>query len=233
MPILRDIPVALNAEDVLVTRGKRRLQPGLLRDAEEAIALGQTLWQPVAYYDWFEIGAIEGEEVRLAVSNGASAEPVLRVGPKADLLAGARRVLMAVGTIGPALEHRVHELQQGGEILASYLLDSAGVVALGEVGEALRCLAEEAAHQLDWGLGAAISPGSLVGWPLQGQRQVCGLLSLEAIGVRLNEHCVLEPHKSFSAVIGIGPGYDSKHVGSICKFCALQDTCWRRREDPS
>jgi hypothetical protein len=233
MPILRNVPVVLNAEEVLASRGKRRFQPGLLRDAEDAIALGQTLWEPVAYYDWFEIGGIEGEDVRLVVSNGASSEAVLRVGPKVDLLASAQRVLMAVGTIGPALEQRVHELQQAGENLDSYLLDSAGVVALGAVGEALRCLAEEAAQTLDWGVGAALSPGSLVGWPLEGQRQVCALLSLESIGVWLNEYYVLEPHKSFSAVIGIGPGYESKHVGSVCKFCALQDTCWRRREDRS
>jgi hypothetical protein len=233
MPILKDIPVTLDAEEVLASRRKRRWQPELLRDAEDAIALGETLWEPAAYYEWFEVQGVKGEEVHLILPNGASREAVLHVGPKVDLLVSAQRLLVAVGTIGPALEQRVQELQQAGEMLASYLLDSAGVVALGAVGEALRCLAEEAAQGLDWGLGAAISPGSLVGWPLQGQRQVCGMLALERIGVRLNEYCVLEPHKSFSAVIGIGPGYESKHVGSICKYCALQDTCWRHREDAS
>jgi hypothetical protein len=233
MPILKNIPIVLQPEEILATRQKRRFQPGLLRDAADAIALGQTLWEPVAYYDWFEVGGVEGEEVELIVSNGASSSAALRVGPKVDLLADARRMLVGVGTIGPALEERVYELQQEGEILASYLLDSAGVVALGAVGEALRCLAEEAAQALDWGLGAAVSPGSLVGWPLEGQRQLCGLLPLESIGVRLNDYYVLEPHKSFSAAIGIGPGYESKRVGSVCKYCALQDTCWRRREDVS
>lgn len=233
MPILRDIPVSLRAEEVLASGGKRRFQPGLLRDTEAAIALGQTLWEPRAYYDWFEVRGIESEQVSLILPNGASKEAVLQVGPRIDLLAAAQRVVVAVGTLGPALEQKVYDLQQGGEALASYLLDSAGVVALGAVGEAIRSLAEETAQKLDWGLGPAISPGSLVGWPLQGQRQLCALLPLESIGVRLNEYYVLEPHKSFSAVIGIGPGYESKHVGSICKYCALQDTCWRRREDPS
>jgi hypothetical protein len=170
--------------------------------------------------------------VRLA-ANGAGAEAVLEVGPKADLLAPARRLLVAVGTLGPALERRVEELQAGGEVLAAYLLDSAGVVALGAVGEALRCLAEETAAEQGWGVGAAVSPGSLVGWPLQGQRALCGLLPLDQIGVRLTKHCVLEPHKSFSVAIGLGPGYEGRHVGSVCKYCALQDTCWRRREEPA
>jgi hypothetical protein len=113
------------------------------------------------------------------------------------------------------------------------MLDSAGVVGLGAVGEALRCLAEETAAREEWGVSAALSPGSLVGWELVGQRELCALLPLDSIGVRLNGYCVLEPHKSFSLVIGIGPGYDSGHVGSVCKFCALKNSCWRRREDPS
>ena len=96
----------------------------------------------------------------------------------------------------------------------------------------IRDRAEEVAVEAGWGVGAALAPGSLVGWPLEGQREVCGLLPLQEVGVHLNAYNVLEPHKSFSVVIGIGPGYQGKHVGSVCKFCALQDTCWRRREDP-
>jgi len=72
-----------------------------------------------------------------------------------------------------------------------------------------------------------------VGWPLRGQRELCGLLPLEQIGVRLTSHSVLEPHKSVSALVGLGPDYPSARVGSVCKYCALQETCWRRREDPS
>lgn len=233
MPILQDIPVTLTADDVLAMRRSGRPRPELVRQAEEAIALGADLWRPAVVYDWFEVAGLTGEEVRLAPLNGRGADTALRVGPKADLLAGAKRALVAVGTIGPALEERVVELQAAGELVLSYLLDSAGVVALGAAGEALRCLAEEVASGAGWGVGAALAPGSLVGWPLYGQREVCGLLPLADIGVRLNGHCVLEPHKSFSVVIGVGPGYQARHVGSVCKFCALQDTCWRRREDPA
>ncbi|MGD8398071.1 MAG: hypothetical protein PVG11_04385 [Anaerolineae bacterium] len=223
----------MTVDQVLAMRRSGRPRPELVRQAEEAIALGEDLWQPAAVYDWFDVQGPAGEEVRLTPHNGRSAGAVLRVGPKAELLDGAERALVAVGSIGPALEKRVGELQAAGELVLSYLLDSAGVVALGAAGEALRCLAEEAATGAGWGVGAALAPGSLVGWPLYGQREVCGLLPLADIGVHLNSHCVLEPHKSFSVVIGVGPGYQARHVGSVCKFCALQDTCWRRREDPS
>lgn len=231
MPTLRDIPITLAAEEIIAAPKSRRINPGLLRDAEEAIAVGQTLWQPQALYDWIDVRQVEGERAILSSSNGA--ETVLHIGPKADLLSPAERVLVSVVTIGPALEQRVNELQMGGDHMKAYLLDSAGVVALGAAGEALRCLVEDTARELGWGVSPSLSPGSLVGWSLFGQRELCALLPLEEIGVRLNEHCVLEPHKSASGLVGLGPGYELGQVGSVCKYCSLQKTCWRRREDPA
>jgi hypothetical protein len=233
MPVLRHVPVAVTPDQIVRTPPGRKVQPGLLEDAARAIVLGETLWQPVLVYDWFDITILDAEDICLRASNGDAREARLRVGPKVGLLAGAERAIAAVATIGPALEQRVQELQAAGDALQSYLLDSAGVLALGVAGEALRSRAEEAAHQEGWGVSPAVSPGSLVGWPLKGQRALCALLPLDEIGVRLNDHCVLEPHKSFSALIGFGPGLAATKVGSVCRFCALQDTCWRRREDPS
>jgi hypothetical protein len=233
LPILRDIPIALTAHEIIATNSQRPIRPALLRDAEAAIALGQTLWQPAAVYDWFDVQDVDGEWVQLSSPASPGVRANLHVGPKAGLLEHARRALASVGTIGPALEQRVHELNTGREGLKGYMLDSAGVVALGAVGEAVRCLVEEEAEGLGWGVSPSLSPGSLVGWPLRGQRDLCSLLPLDSIGVQLNNHFVLEPHKSASGIVGIGPGYDSPRVGSVCKYCALQKTCWRRREDPS
>jgi hypothetical protein len=233
MPVLRNIPIAITAEEILAAGGQRRIRPEILRDAKEAIALGSTLWQPVALYDWFEVDAFEGERVVLSSNSQGDRQGTLRIGPKADLLLKAERALVGVATIGPELEHRVQELQAAGESLKAYLLDSAGVVALGAVGEAIRCLAEEAAADQEWGVSPFLSPGSLVGWPLAGQRDLCALLPLDAIGVQLNSHCVLVPHKSASGLIGLGSGYEASKVGSVCKYCSLRDSCWRRREDPS
>jgi hypothetical protein len=224
MAILRDVTINLTAEELLAAQGRNEGRAGLMAAAEEAIALGQTLFAPVAVYDEFEVRGVAGERVELAVDTAS-----LTVGPKADLLAPAKRLLMAVYTIGPALEARVGELYGAGKPLLSYMLDCVGVMALGVVGERVRRLAEERAAGRGWGVSPALSPGGLVGWPVQGQRELCALLPLADIGVRLNQYCVLEPHKSVSLVVGLGPGYDSHEVGSVCRYCALRDTCWRRR----
>jgi hypothetical protein len=225
MPILQDVTITLTAEELLAAQGRNESRPGLIAVAEEAIALGQALFAPVAIYDEFEVHGVTGERVELAANSAG-----LTVGPKTDLLAPAQRLLVTVYTIGPALETRVGELYRESEVLLSYMLDCAGVMARGMVGERLRRLAEERAAERGWGVGPALSPGGLIGWSVQGQRELCALLPLADIGVRLNQYCVLEPHKSVSMVIGLGPGYETHEVGSVCRYCALRDTCWRRRE---
>jgi len=226
MTILNNIPITLNPEKVLLAQylGRRRsFSPSILRSVQQAIALGQELFAPAAVYDEFPVRGIEGET--LILSEGVQ----LDIGPRIDLLYPAEHVLIAVDTIGPALEKRVEELQASREVLEAYMLDSVGVVALSAVGEALRKAAEQRAVELGWGVSAALAPGSLVGWRLQGQRDLCALLPLEAIGVRLSDSCVLKPHKSASMLIGLGPGYESSQVGSVCRFCSLADNCWRQR----
>ena len=232
MPILRDIAVCLTAEELLSAQRSQSNQPGLVAAAEQAIRLGDSLVSPAVVYDEFEVGSSEGERVSVAPLYPSSLDPLhLTLGPKANLLAPARRLLVAVYTIGPALEARVGELARDRESLQSYLLDCVGVMALGAIGERVRGLAGDVATARAWGVSPALSPGSLVGWSLQGQRELCSLLPIADIGVRLNDYCVLEPHKSVSLVIGVGPGYESHEVGSVCLYCALKDSCWRRHRN--
>ena len=228
MMISHGFAISLTPEEILdAQRGgrTRARNAALMQAAQKAVALSQSLVEPAAVYDEFVMHQVAGEEVFL---DGGGC---LRVGPKADLLAPASRLMVAVYTIGPALERRVNALSTSGEGLLAYLLDSAGVMALGAVGESLRQQVEQRAAESGWGVSPALSPGSLVGWPVQGQRDVCALLPLEAIGVQLNAQCVLEPHKSVSMVVGSGPGYSSSHVGSVCRYCSLADRCWRRRKE--
>lgn len=231
MTLQHDFPFILTPEEVALAQYRRRpatIPISLLEAARQAVHLAQTLAAPAAVYDWFPLREVAGREVRLDLSSGSRQ---LTVGPHADMLAPARQVLVAVYTIGPALERQVRHLHETGDDLLAFMLDSAGVLALGGIGERLRQQAEEHAARQGWGLSPALAPGSLAGWPVQGQRELCALLPLEEIGVRLNDLCVLEPQKSVSLVIGVGPGYPAAHVGSLCACCALADTCWRRRDD--
>ncbi len=234
MTILRELSITLQPAEVLEEQGGGRRRPPrreLLAAAEQAVDLTHSLIAPAVASEEWVVRAVDGPQVLLAAAENGNAtqEWHLTVGPKADLLAPAQRLVAAVYTIGPALEIHVRQLQAAGENLLAFMLDSAGVMALGAVGELLHQQIELRAQEFGWGTSAALSPGSLVGWSIDGQRELCALLPLDEIGVRLNDHCVLEPFKSVSLVVGLGPGYDSKHVGSVCAFCCLAERCWRRR----
>ena len=72
MPILQDVTITFTAEELLAAQGRNEGRPGLVASTEEAIALGQTLFAPVAVYDEFEVRSVAGERVELAVDAASS-----------------------------------------------------------------------------------------------------------------------------------------------------------------
>ncbi len=178
---------------------------------------------PALIYDFFPVEAVADGVVHLPA--GMS----LTIGPNAALLEPAEELLVGVLTIGPALDAAVSICFRSGEELVGLMLDSAGVIALGRVGEQGFALARQRAEALGGGVSASFAPGSVPGWSITRQWELCALLPIEEIGVELSESGLLVPLKSVSFAIGIGRGYEEHEVGSLCHLCALQDTCWRRR----
>lgn len=203
MTIVKEIPVSLTAREVVdsLHRG-RTAAPKMLEKTEEAVVRAEDLWEPVVVFDWIGIEAVSDAEVRINPSNGGV--DTLDVGPHADLLKKAEIALVSVHSIGPRLDEAVRELNRKGDNLLAYLLDSVGVVGLGKVGEAVRAMAEKEAEERNWGVGANLSPGSLVGWPLEGQAPLCSLLPIQEAGITLNTSNILVPFKTVSGLIGLG-----------------------------
>ncbi len=230
MPVLSDIPIELDAREVVLAlhQGKK-VPPSLVSETRTAISKSRPWMHPRALYAWVSVREVAGEKVVLQPANG-NQHVSLNLGPHADLMTAAELALVSVVTIGGELNRQVDALNKAGEFLGAYLIDSIGVVALAEVGKTVRRYAEEQAAARGWGVSAALAPGSLQGWPIEGQFDLCSLLPLDEIDVRLNESGVLVPFKSASSLIGTGRRYRSQKVGSVCRFCMRADTCWRRRK---
>ncbi len=230
MPILNKISIKIDPKEVVLAlhHGKRAPEE-LVSEAEVTLKECQALLQPRAVYEWINIQGIKGEYV-LVTSTKDSQVIGLRVGPHAYLMEQARLALVSAFTVGRKLERLIDHYNKEGDILKAFLADSIGVVALARVGEAVRRLAEREAESKGWGVSPSLAPGSLVGWSLTGQRDLFSLLPIQEIGVSLTENGVLKPFKSVSSLIGIGPEYKEKKVGSVCHLCSRAETCWRRRE---
>lgn len=231
---LTDISVLIDPETVLLTLNKGRSIPRLSAGMQAAVEEARALINPAAALAWVRVGKVDGAYVAISSETAAGAISAnLELGPHADLMASASIALVSVGTIGDDLDTAVSALNQKGDLLEGYFLDSAGVVALAEVGRAVREMAEATAGGFGWGVSPSLGPGTLAGWPLTGQRELWNFLDGDTVGVLLSDSGVLKPHKSATGLIGLGAGYGSRRVGSVCGFCQLRDTCWRRRENAS
>jgi hypothetical protein len=229
MPALREWELCPDVDMVLRAQGADPSQVRARRSravdiAEQAIAQGGKLLQPAVALATVRVEELRHEQLRL-VGGGVLAGPLV-----AQHLYGAKTVVAAVCTIGPALE----------EAASGYFADDpAFSVALDAFGSAaVDLLAQAVCERVDdeavaEGLKTtiAITPG-LVGWPLAaGQRQLFALVDAASAGVSLTAGYMMVPHKSTSLVIGSGT--DVERTGETCDFCSMALTCRHRQERAS
>ena len=222
MPVLKGIEVTLT-EDRLA---QDLTEPDIHREAARALDRAHKLIDPKIAYRWVDVVAVDDESVTV-VESATGGETRLELGPKTHLIAPAKCALISVCTIGASLDAEARMLNEQGEPVVSYLLDSFGVAALGEVSRAAWRLAEERAQSRNWSVGPCLAPGSLKGWPLRDHRSLCSLVPLSSIDVRLNEAGLLIPFKSTSSLVGIGPSFTDRQVGSACRHCRRAPSCWQ------
>lgn len=224
------VPVSILPEQLLQRmtsdRGRRRKPPHFQRLAEDVCALLPDLLRPAVSWCLTERESLLNGTVHLRDPLSGK-KGFLTVGERAHFLEPAQEVILAVKTIGQLLEGEVHRLQ-GENPLKSYVLDMAGVIAVDQVSDWFRMKVQDLAVGKGWGVGPSLLPGSLAGWPVEGQGEICHFLDLAQIGVSLNRFSVLNPHKSDSVAIGLGSGYTEQVVASLCGDCSRKEVCpWR------
>jgi hypothetical protein len=147
--------------------------------------------------------------------------------PRIGVLWGpVEHAAVAVCTIGEALERRVRALWEARELPLASMLDSVGSGAVESLAEYVNDLL------CGQGLPALrvtnrISPG-YADWDVAEQRALFRLCAAEAIGVTLNEACVMTPGKSISLLVGAGPEARVDHYFSQCARCWMRDCAYRR-----
>jgi len=140
-------------------------------------------------------------------------------------LQAAKQVGAFVCTIGPELEDQASALFAEDPALA-VALDAVGSVALQRLAHSVREATALEMGRTGWQVGVAISPGA--SWGLEiGQRQLFALVEAGLIGVSLNNSSLMQPKKSTSFVLGVGP--DMTSTGSPCDLCDLRENCRYRK----
>ena len=151
----------------------------------------------------------------------AALSPLAEIFPRASSL-----ILFAV-TLGAPVGERISELFDSGEFALGTALDAAASEATELAGDALdRALLAEARGK---GTNDALrvlrySPG-YCGWNLTGQRALFAALRPGEIGITLNERCLMDPLKSISGVMVLGPAeiHEFDNDYAFCAECRTKD----------
>jgi hypothetical protein len=221
---VEDFRPSLDVADVLRGQGvdPTRARPTAVAAAQEVLDEAHALLAPAATYTVLPVHDFHHQTIELD-GGAAFTGPLV-----ARALAGATWVALAVCTIGPALEERVHVLLASNPVRAM-ALDGAGVAAVGEVSRMLVARIRAQASARGLGSGMRASPGQ-EGWSIWQQRVLFGLVPTGEIGVRLTESCLMLPRKSVSFAVGMGP--EMRPDAVACDFCSRRNRCrWRVRSE--
>ncbi len=198
-----------------------------LEPTEKIFEHARKLWRPRGILRQISVDSVEGEMV--SIGSREKSGLTLAMGFSSRFLKTAHQVMVGVYSIGDALRQAGIEAATRHCHLDSYLYDLIGLTVLEQTGKAINHIVEKTAAKKNWGVGPFLSPGSVHGWDLAEQKTLCSILPLHEIGVTVTDSAVLIPFHSVSFIIGLGPDYDDKTVGSTCQVCSRRESCTIRK----
>ncbi len=220
MTLLPSIPTKVTCEEVAAcTEGDSQL---FTKEIGRAVSRANNLIRPAAALEWVRVVSTGPTSITVMTS---TAKITLETGEQSKIWHHAKKILVSVVTIGPLLDQHICKLNQSRDSLGAYLLDCAGIAALRQAGTIVCQLAEKKALEHQWGVGGIAGPGGIDGWYLDDQQQICTLVPIDDINVKIDNKGILYPLKTVSGLIPIGPGYKRQTVGSTCRHCCQQETC--------
>jgi len=198
----------------------RRAAPSaaVARAIEGIVAQALPLLQPRGT---FSLYALAGQTAHSLSLGGQTLK-----GHIGEFLHGARRVAVFVATAGGEITRQAEIRCRGGDAFAGWALDAVGSWAAEAAAGALR---SHLGHHLAAGEGFTLpySPG-YCGMDLAEQRKLFRLIDAEAVGVALQPSLLMEPIKSVSGIIGLGPRADVATDLTPCDRCPLVGCHMRR-----
>ena len=161
------------------------------------------------------------------VCQAGQSRTTLHVGPiVASQLRDSVALAVFVVTVGSAISDAARQRWRSGDSLAGCLLDAIGSAAAERCAERLAAEVAGCCEPIGWRTTHRFSPGYCT-WPTDDQRALFALLPAERIGARLTASGMMEPLKSVSGIIGLGPRV--RWGPYPCEHCGVPDCTYRAR----
>jgi hypothetical protein len=210
-------PAAVLAGQGIDASGRAARLPALQAAAARALAEGMPLLAPAVATRVVLVERASLVEVVLAGGETFRGEAVAR------RLSGSLQVLLAVCTVGDACDRRARVLMRE-DPAAALAFDGLATAAVNALAAALcRDVRKDAGHS-----GQRTTPPLGPGegeWELaDGQHLIFALVKPARIAVKLSEGGQMQPCKSVSFVVGIGPTVNDRGPGG-CAGCSAKPGC--------
>jgi hypothetical protein len=165
-------------------------------------------------YSIFEIIEIKVPQGLIIHNKGS-----LRCGSKiAKQIRGSDSFALFITTAGKSFDAWVKSKAKESDVLAEYLCSSIGSVIADKVADIVQEEVNNISIKSKKGITNRYSPG-YCSWNIREQRGIFDLLPSDEIGVTLTPSFLMDPIKSVSGIIGIGPG---KTPGPyMCDLCNM------------
>lgn len=148
----------------------------------------------------------------------------LKVPALTRVAAGLTATAAVACTLGGALESRVSALCKERRVSLAFVLDELGnELLMYTVRHALSQIRREARRSGE-SSGSSFSPGCS-GFALDQQAAVIALAGGECHGISVTSHGMLNPVKSRSMIIAIGPGLTTQPLRKRCETCSSRKIC--------
>ena len=180
--------------------------------------------KPEALFHWFDMVRVNHNTID-AWDSLSGTPASLTTGGFSPYFTRATRFLAAVYTLGPKIDVLLHRLEAKGLAMEAHFVNMGSLAALTRTASVLTRLAENRAKAEKVGVSPPLSPGSIEGWDLPSQHELCALFPLASIGISQNDDAILAPMNTLSVVIAIGPGFKDAHAGSPCRLCRMGGSC--------
>ena len=205
--VLDTIGLPISVEAVLIQLGYPDLESvssGMRDKVGAEIAKTQSLMEP------------NGSYLRLAEGDLTGFE----------LFSGAERIILALATIGPALEQYSKKLVGAGEGARGLIADAIGTVAAEQAADTLERTIQQSCLEAGLKVSRRYAPG-YCGWEIEAQRQIFSRFD-DTLGIKLTDSCLMIPEKSLSFVCLLSRtgDFSSIKIGN-CKECRQKDCPYR------
>jgi len=205
--VLDTIPLKVRPKDVLKQLGypdKRSVPPATRKKVDAEIGETQSLIEP------------EGAYLRL--------EGVPEKG--FQLFSGAEGVILALATIGAAVEHRAGKLVKTERAAKGLIVDAIGTVAVEQTADFVEHKIHRDCDSCGWKVSRRYAPG-YCGWEMEAQKEIFSHFP-DTLGIKLTSSCLMIPEKSlsFACLLSSEGDFSKVKVGN-CKRCKQEECPYR------